>query len=386
VADDPNLYGYCHGNPVNFIDPTGHTGVASAGAAARPNNFKIGFQQGWGLVGASLNAAAMLSGDSNLSALSSAISLFVVVYDKYFKPRQIETDTTAAKADQPIEGPTERAKAKNGGTASTSGDSDWIDESGNPIEGSSDIVKVSHSSNEESGGLFKESDFGLNPEVQEAISYYDDMDLYADTAYRNGIINEQEYRALKSRCQIEVTKLRQSNEIKSGYGIGELIFDTLLAFVPGGEILSYTSTAEAATHDMFAIRKINHNAGYLSKIVSASAKYTVYELYDAATGQVKYVGRTRQTLRARQLQHWRADKLKNGLQIRAAKLEGKTLTGLSYGQSRGLEHYVYKNYVDDGVKLLNKIKPLNLKSTGARVLRVQQYMDDALRFLGRIIL
>lgn len=112
----------------------------------------------------------------------------------------------------------------------------------------------------------------------------------------------------------------------------------------------------------------------------------VLRLLMMLTGQVKYVGRTRQTLRARQLQHWRADKLKNGLQIRAAKLEGKILTGLSYGQSRGLEHYVYKNYVDDGVKLLNKIKPLNLKSTGARVLRVQQYMDDALRFLGRIIL
>jgi RHS repeat-associated protein len=47
MADDPNLYGYCGQNPVNFTDPTGH--------------FSVGFQSGWGLVGATLNAAAIIS-------------------------------------------------------------------------------------------------------------------------------------------------------------------------------------------------------------------------------------------------------------------------------------------------------------------------------------
>lgn len=78
---------------MNFTDPTGH--VAEGG-------FKIGFKQGLRLVEASLNAMAILNGDETLEAISSAFSLFVTLYDKFFKPKQTEADTDAAKKNKPI--------------------------------------------------------------------------------------------------------------------------------------------------------------------------------------------------------------------------------------------------------------------------------------------
>lgn len=59
-------------------------------------------ESGWGLVGALLNAAALLTGDENLSTLSSVFSLFVAIYDKYFKPQQAESIAEDASNNAPI--------------------------------------------------------------------------------------------------------------------------------------------------------------------------------------------------------------------------------------------------------------------------------------------
>ena len=62
-------------------------------------------------------------------------------------------------------------------------------------------------------GLFKESDFDLEPEVQQMISYYDDMYFYSDTAYEMGIITHGEDLALKTVCREKVDELRANNAL-----------------------------------------------------------------------------------------------------------------------------------------------------------------------------
>ena len=104
VADDPNLYGYCFNNPVNFTDPTGH---------AAEGGFKVSFKKDWGFVGASLNAVAILSGDKVMGGISSAFSLFVTIYEKYFKPEQAEGIAEDANINAPINGPVEDAEDSN---------------------------------------------------------------------------------------------------------------------------------------------------------------------------------------------------------------------------------------------------------------------------------
>jgi RHS repeat-associated protein len=96
VADDPNLYGYCGQNPVNMTDPTGH--------------FAIGWQSGAGLVGATINAMALLTGDENLSAAASVFGLFVAI-DSYQKVKQAENNAQLAKLGKALE--EERASATN---------------------------------------------------------------------------------------------------------------------------------------------------------------------------------------------------------------------------------------------------------------------------------
>jgi hypothetical protein len=120
---------------------------------------------------------------------------------------------------------------------------------------------------------------------------------------------------------------------------------------------------------------LNQPCGFNPRIAIEGSRY-IWRL-----NEVKYVGRTRQELKARKMQHWKADKLKNGLEIQIADFKGKSLTGLSYAEARGLEHMVYKSYIDDGAKLLNRIRPLNVEAKGIKALTVKGYQDAAEAFL-----
>ena len=242
-------------------------------------------------------------------------------------------------------------------------------------------------------GLFKESDFDLEPEVQQMISYYDDMYFYSDTAYEMGVITHGEDLALKTLCREKVDELRANNALD--LEDKHYIFETVLfigGFLPYvgnvcdvlSMILDDTMIVQAATLDVSAVTKINDNQDIIiQKVASKNLfKHTVYELYDKS-GNVKYVGRTRQQLEVRKRQHWNSDSEKYGLNIRVAELDGKFLENLNYAQARGLEHEVFEKYggvaaIKSG-KLLNKIRPLNLKKKTA-----SEFIEKALRFLGRI--
>jgi hypothetical protein len=119
-----------------------------------------------------------------------------------------------------------------------------------------------------------------------------------------------------------------------------------------------SKVATAATWDITAIEKMSdqENMEIINCTMSSNSKYAfkyvVYELYDASSDAVKYVGRTRQSLNIRQKQHWKADSLKNGLDIRVASYEGKYLEDLTYAQARGFEHLAYE-FDNKTYKLLN---------------------------------
>ena len=238
-------------------------------------------------------------------------------------------------------------------------------------------------------GLFEEGDFDLNPEVQQMISYYDDLYTYSTSAYEMGLIIYDEDRVLKNVCREKVQELRQNNAID--LEDDDYIFDAVL-FVGGFlpyvgtvcDILSDPMVVQAATLDTSAVTKINSNLEQIIDNVAKKSiyKHTVYELVDEY-GNVKYVGRTRQDIYLRQKQHWKTDPAKNGLRIKVAELDGKLLKGLDYKQVRGLEHEMFEYHggisaIKSG-KLLNKIRPLDLKKAKA-----QEYIEAALRFLNKI--
>ena len=181
-------------------------------------------------------------------------------------------------------------------------------------------------------GLFKESDFDLEPEVQQMISYYDDMYFYSDTAYEMGIITHGEDLALKTVCREKVDELRANNvlDLEDKHYIFEtvLFIGSFLPYVGNvcdvlSMILDDTMIVQAATLDVSAVTKINDNQDIIiQKVASKNLfKHTVYELVDEY-GNVKYVGRTRQQLEVRKRQHWNSDSEKYGLEHKMFEYRG----------------------------------------------------------------
>lgn len=241
--------------------------------------------------------------------------------------------------------------------------------------------------------LFHTSDFNLKPEVQQMISYYDDMYLYANVAYINNIIKDYEFKALSSLTKEKVSSLRYSNSFEEIDDSTYQMICALGSFIPIVgvlfDVLSDTRPVYAADLSSVAIEKISSmdNFATITNAIARNSmynlKYTVYELYDDA-GNVKYVGRTRQSIEARQKQHWKADSLKNGLDIRPAEFEGKTLTGLSHSEARGLEHLVFESHGGFNNKnLLNKIKPLDIDNPKVAKKAIG-YIEDALNFIKKL--
>jgi hypothetical protein len=231
-------------------------------------------------------------------------------------------------------------------------------------------------------GLFRKSDFDLKPEVQEIIQSYDDMYLYADVAYSNGILYEDEYEAVQRLCIRQAAKYRRLNKVESGSKLDEVtnfVIDLVGSCIPFvGDWFVPSSEAYAATPEMVGLDKIASNIKRLDNLVAkAGFKYTVYELFDEATGDVKYIGRTRQVLETRKLQHWAADTEKLGLEIRPARYKGVELVNLNYGEGRIFEHLMYEGYIKKGLTLLNRIKPMAVN-------KVEKYMGYALEWLRKV--
>lgn len=238
--------------------------------------------------------------------------------------------------------------------------------------------------------LFLESDIDLKPEVQQMISYFDDLYFYAHIAYENNIIKDFEFKALKGFCEEEVDKLRKAN---SSEEVDDSTFQilcfvgSLIPFVGSiFDVLGDSKTLSEGDLHSEATKKISANMLIISNTIKSSKrfdyKYTVYELYD--DDGVKYVGRTRQNIEARQKQHWRADDNKKGLKIREAEFEGKTLKGLSHSEARGIEHLVFENHGGFNNKnLLNKIKPLDINNPKVAK-KASSYIDDALKFIKKL--
>ena len=241
--------------------------------------------------------------------------------------------------------------------------------------------------------LFRDADLDLKPEVQQMISYYDDMSLYANVAYDSNIISADEYSALTNLCEEKVQKLRDSNEFEEPDDYAYQLICGIGSFIPGAgyifDVLGDTQPVYAADISSEAIKKISNpsNMSRILKAASTNLKYnyknTVYELVDDA-GNVKYVGRTRQEIKVRQKQHWKADPSKNGLRIQVAEFEGKTLTGLSHSEARGLEHLVFESYGGINNKnLLNKIRPLNVDNPKVAK-KASEYIKDAWNFIKKL--
>jgi hypothetical protein len=244
------------------------------------------------------------------------------------------------------------------------------------------------------GGVFQNTDFDLNPEVIQMLSYYDDLYIQSGYAYEIGILEGWGYKALKDFCKQECKKLREANKINTkekSYAWD--VVCTIGAFMPyAGFIFDFAgnaSTVYAASLSDAAICTVESPNNYAkiseAMIRNLKFKHTVYELYDEATGEVRYVGRTRQALILRQRQHWYTDIKKKGLSIRVASYEGKLLENLDYREARGLEYRLFEKYEKfyggyNCSRFLNKIKPLNISKSKAI-----EYLEAATKFLKKAL-
>lgn len=103
----------------------------------------------------------------------------------------------------------------------------------------------------------------LNPEVQQMISYYDDLYVYSDCAYEMGILIYEENRELKNVCREKVNELRQSNVVD--YEDDNYIYEAVLvigSFLPYigtvCDILSDTTIVQAATFDRKELKGLTY--------------------------------------------------------------------------------------------------------------------------------
>lgn len=125
--------------------------------------------------------------------------------------------------------------------------------------------------------IFQDSDFYLKPEVQQMTTYYDDLNMYADVAYENGIINEPEYNGLNGDVEDSVIYLRKRNKLVSeGFELD--VISTVGSFIPYGEVifdvLGNTVTPHAAGYGADALEKISKQDN-MSNIVSAVARNNI---------------------------------------------------------------------------------------------------------------
>lgn len=172
--------------------------------------------------------------------------------------------------------------------------------------------------------------------------------------------------------------LRDDNKINTDDSFAYYVICGLGGFIPVAgvvfDVLGDTQLVYAADLSSVAIQKISDakNMAIITSAISSNIniKHTIYTLVDEATGEVKYVGRTRNPA-ARKIAHSLSSDKEN-LVFKA--VEG--WTDLSYNEARAAEQILFEQY--GGLdKLKNKINPISSKKFSKYV----DYVWDVLKKL-----